>query len=264
MNIGRYQANFDRLCGNLTAYAEANCPPAHGDDGQRAARAKTLSESLFLAHSTAGAKFALICRDQGLKGFHGRVEVQMGTEDCVFFYLSPFRRPNTSCGFLFSRNLEISRRGDGAASPFDSGSLVEHCVRPDQTQSLRDFLAVHELPIPDHRHYLSLCMRSLFGDPADYVNGIHPQFPGPIGLTGGDHRRWTHEVRIKGQVSLKDGHLQAVFASRARAASDPNIRSVFEWYLTAGVDRILFDNPGEEDFEALKRECLEYIGRKIY
>ncbi len=263
MNSGRYRANFDRLCGNLTDYAEANCPPAPAD-GQRAVLAKNLSESLFLAHSTSGAKFARICHDQGLKGFHGRVEVQMGTEDRVFFYLSPFRRPNTSCGFLFSRNLEISRRQDGAASPFDSGSLLRHCVPPGQTQSPRDFLAAHEMPIPDHRHYLSLCMQSLFGDPADYVDGNHPRFPGPIGLQGGDERRWTHEVRIKGQVSLHDGHLQAVFAPRDRAESDPNIRSVFEWCLTAGVDRVLFDTPGEGDFEALKRECLEYISREIY
>jgi len=31
-------------------------------------------------------------------------------------------------------------------------------------------------------------------------------------LTGGDHRRWTHEVRIPDPVPVRDSHLQAVFA----------------------------------------------------
>ena len=264
MNIGRYQANFDRLCGNLTAYAAANCPPAPAaGDGQRAARAKTLSESLFLAHSTAGAKFARVCRE-GLKGFTGSVEEQMGTAGHVFFYVSPFRYPSTDCGLLFSQSLETSRREDGLASPFDSGSLLRHCTLPDKTASPQDFLATHELPLPDHRHYLGRCMDKLFGDPADYVKGIEPLLPGPIGLTGGDHRSWTHEVRIKGQVSLQAGHLQAVFAPKAFSRRIPDIRRLFEWCLETGVDRIEVDGNREGDFEALQSACLAYISRKLY
>ena len=262
MNIGRYRANFDRLCGNLTAYAETNCPPAPAD-GKRTVRAETLSESLFLAHSTANTKFARVCRE-GLKGFTGNVEEQLGTAGHVFFYVSPFRYPNTDCGLLFSRDLEASRREDGVASPFDSGSLLQHCTPAVTAASPRDFLASHELPIPDHRHYLGRCMDKLFGDPADYVKGIEPLLPGPIGLTGGDHRRWTHEVRIKGQVPLRQGNLQAVFAPKALARRIPEIRNLFEWCITTGVDRIEVDGNREGDFRALQSACLAYISRKLY
>jgi len=53
-----------------------------------------------------------------------------GNEDSVFFYVAPFRYPNTGCGLLFAATLESAHRDDGAATPFDSGWLTKLRVRP--------------------------------------------------------------------------------------------------------------------------------------
>ena len=191
-------------------------------------------------------------------------EVVLGTADSVFFYVSPFRYPNTTCGFLFAKSLESHYREGGVAAPFDSGGLMKIFARPNPEESPRDFLARHEMPIPEHRRYLGLSMAVLFDKPGDYFDGTDPLWPGPIGLTEGDHRRWTHEVRTPDRVFLRGGHLQAVFSPRARVATDPEVEGLFQWCAREGVDRILFDTPRKNDFEALRQECLAYIRRKLY
>ena len=138
------------------------------------------------------------------------------------------------------------------------------CIRPDPAEPLRAFLSRHELPIPEHRRYLGLSMEVLFDKPKDYVEGLEPRRPGPIGLTGGDHRRWTHEVRIPDRVFVRGGHLQAVFAPTAQVARYPPVRSLFEWCEGEGVDSIAFAAPRRNDFEALRRECLAYIRQRLY
>ena len=107
-------------------------------------------------------------------------------------------------------------------------------------------------------------MDILFHDPKDYVDGAEPHWPGPIGLTGGDQRRWTHEVRIRDQVFVRGSHLQAVFAATARVAADPEIERLFQWCAAESVDRIKFDTPDGNDFDALRRACLNYIRGKLY
>jgi hypothetical protein len=150
------------------------------------------------------------------------------------------------------------------ATPFDSGGLLGWLTRPDPGELPRAFLARHELPIPEHRSYLGLSMAVLFEKPRDYFEGTDPLWPGPIGLIGGDQRRWTHEVRIPDQVFVRGSHLQAVFSPRARVAADPEVEGLFQWCAREGVDRILFDSPRENDFEALRQECIDYIRRKLY
>jgi hypothetical protein len=177
---------------------------------------------------------------------------------------SPFRYPNTTCGLLFAKSLESQHRDAGVATPFDSGGLMGIFVRPDPTEPLRDFLARHELPVPEHRRHLGLSMAVLFDKPGDYFEGADPLWPGPIGLTGGDHRRWTHEVRIPHRVFVRGGHLQAVFATTAQVADDPPVRSLFQWCEGEGVDSIAFAAPRRNDFEALQRECLGYIRQRLY
>jgi hypothetical protein len=164
---------------------------------------------------------------------------------------------------LFAKSLESEHHSHGVAAPFDSGGLCNVFIRPDPAEPPRDFLSRHELPIPDHRRYLGLSMSILFHKPEDYVDGPDPRRPGPIGLTRGDQRRWTHEVRIPDRVFVRGSHLQAVFASRARVAADPEIEGLFEWCAMEGVDRIIFDTPRGNDFEALRRECLAYIRRTL-
>jgi hypothetical protein len=182
----------------------------------------------------------------------------------VFFYVSPFRYPNTTCGFLFAKSLESQHRDGGVATPFDSGGLKGIFVRPDPAEPPRDFLARHELPIPEHRRYLGLSMAVLFDKPWDYFEGTDPFWPGPIGLTGGDHRRWTHEVRTPDRVFVRGSHLQAVFATTAQVARDRAVRRLFQWCEDEGVDSIAFAAPGWNVFEALREKCRDYIRQRLY
>jgi hypothetical protein len=188
----------------------------------------------------------------------------LGTADSVFFYVSPFRYPHTGCGLLFAHSLESEYENDGVATPFDSGGLMNKFIRPNPDEPPKEFLSRHELPIPEHRRYLCQSKDALFHTPADYVEGSHPRWPGPIGLDGGDQRRWTHEVRIPDRVPVRGSHLQAVFAPKARVAASSAVEDLFQWCTTEGVDRITFDTPRGDDFEALRRECLSYIRRTLY
>jgi hypothetical protein len=273
MSRQQWKANLDRLCQSLEDYAKRNGMEVPNPPSGAAAR---LSDSLYLAHSTSDVNFSDVCasgylasaarlaanRNESLAP--GCTKVVLGTADSVFFYVSPFRYPNTSCGLLFARTLESHRTNDGVAAPFDSGGLLEKFTRPDPAEPPREFLSRHELPIPEHRRYLGLSMSVLFDKPEDYIEGSGPRLPGPVGLSGGDHRRWTHEVRIPDRVFVRSGHLRAVFAPRARVAADAEMEALFQWCAAESVDHIAFDAPRENDFEALRQACLDYIRRKLY
>jgi hypothetical protein len=273
MSRPRWEANLDVLCRGLDGYATAN---RFGTTGPPSATAARLSKSLYLAHSTADAKFADVCGNGRLfssqriaaerkKPLSTRCAgVLLGTADFVFFFAAPFRFPHTGCGLLFAASLESAHTDDGVAAPFDSGGLLKHLTWPNPAEPVLEFLLRHELPIPQHRRYLNMCMDVLFGRPEDYVEGTDPSLPGPIGLTGGDQRRWTHEVRIPEQVALRGSHLQAVFAPRARVAAEPKIERLFQWCASERVDWVVFDTPRRDDFEALWRMCLDYIRRTLY
>jgi hypothetical protein len=189
-------------------------------------------------------------------------ERALGTEDFVFLYAGPFCFPHTGCGLLFSHRLEEEHREEGAATAFDSGGLMNHFARPDPSENPAAFLARHDWPLPEHRDYLERALGVLFADPVDYLRGVSPRWPGPIGLTGGDRRRWTHEVRVPRQVFVKTGHLRAVFAPLSRAA-DPEIRALRRWCKQQGVDYVKFHASHEDDFETLRRECVDYITAQL-
>ncbi|MDP3000887.1 MAG: hypothetical protein Q8N47_25615 [Bryobacterales bacterium] len=271
MSRRRYEANLIELQERMTAYARENGIEV-ADPAPDTVR---LSHSLYLAHSTASDDFSKICAagrllsatQLALRGGKaskpGSVKVLLGTADSVFFYVAPFRYPNTGCGLLFARSLEEHRMDDGVATPFDSGGLVHVLVRPNPAEPVRDFLSRHELPIPDYREYLRISLATLFDKPVDYIEGSQPRWSGPIGLMGGDRRRWTHEVRIPREVWIRTGDLQAVFAPISRVASDPEIGRLFEWCKSEGRDRISFNTARGDDFEALRRECVKYIYSKL-
>ncbi|MBI3679700.1 MAG: hypothetical protein HY235_04825 [Acidobacteria bacterium] len=271
MNRHRLEANLEQLCADLVSYAEKKRIAVPNPVPGEAAR---LSKVLYLAHSTSTANFLAICTNgrvlsKAQLAASGQLtlransaEVTLGTADAVFFYLAPFRYPATSAGLLFAHTLEEDRRHDGVATPFDSGGLVHIFTRHDPAESPRQFLSRHQLPIPDHRDYLGRSLSVLFHSPADYLDGKEPRWPGPIGLTGGDQRRWTHEVRIPSQVWVRTGHLQAVFAPTALVA-DSEVERLLSWCESQGVDLITFDTPGNSGFETLQRECLDYIRRKL-
>lgn len=272
MNRAQREQNLSRLLADLDLYAQSNgidvpdpFPP----------EALSLSESVFLSHSTPDASFPAICHSnrllcpQGLAQLRGEplrpdcAEAVLGTGGFVFLYAAPFRFPQTGCGLLFAVSLEGEHGEDGVAAPFDSGGLVNVFSRPDPAESTPAFLSRHGLPLPEHRDYLRQAMILLFDHPLDYLEGRDPHWPGPIDLTGGDRRRWTHEVRIPDKVFVRTPHLQAAFARTALVSSQPEVEKLFRWCELHGMDCVNFDTPRGDDFATLQRECVDYIRRKL-
>lgn len=273
MSRERYVSNLSRLQQSLNDCASVNQVVV---SDETAATAKKISAGLFLAHSTSDTTFSAICgsgrlaskarlaREKGETVSPECTECRLGTVDSVFFYAAPFGFRGTNCGLLFAPGMEAERKDDGVATPFDSGGLLkESVIRFDATEPALDFLSRHELSIPEHRSYLRRSMEMLFRVPDDYLAGQDPQLLGPIGLSGGDRRRWTHEVRLPSQVFLHNRHLKAVFVPTARVA-DPEIDDLLQWCIReGGVDLVFFDLPRGDAFDALQRESLDYIRRKL-
>ncbi|MBL8228922.1 MAG: hypothetical protein JNL98_10610 [Bryobacterales bacterium] len=259
-------ANLERLTSGLCG----------GELRHPSSESARLSAALFLSHGTASSTFSSICARNELLSQSELIrmglrnpapecaEELLGTERFVFFYVAPFRYPNTACGVLFASALEEEHRHEGVAAPFDTGGLIHVFTRPDPSESPRTFLTRHELPLPTHRAYLALSMDIAFQQAADYIEGRDPSLASPLGITGGDARRWTHEVRIPERVSLQTRHLQAVFAPRARVRASQPVKDLFQWCLANGVDTVMFDTPSGDEFETLRNECLGYIRRKLY
>ena len=235
-------------------------------------RAAKLSDELFLSNASTTANFIEICKGGALKSQElinrefgiaiKPTEEKLGTAHYVFFFAAPFRFPDTNCGLLFSTTLEKMAAG-AVATPFDSGSLDGVCQWRDKKLSMLEFLERHELPAPGHRSYLKRCMEVLFERPEDYVEGVDPTRPCCIGLTGGDQRRWTHEVRIPGQVELMGGHLEAVFISDA-VAKQSTIKSFLEKCEVERVHYFTFPSAGRDEYDRMHQLCLDYIEHTIY
>lgn len=185
MSRPRYEANLVELQERMAAYAKKNGIEV-ADPAPDAVR---LSQSLYLAHSTASDEFSKICGAKRLlsatqlalrRGEDLRpdsIKVLLGTADSVFLYVAPFRYPNTDCGLLFARSLDEHHMNDGVATPFDSGGLVDVFTRPNPTEPVREFLSRHEPPIPDHREYLRVALGVVFEKPMDYIEGSEPRWP---------------------------------------------------------------------------------------
>jgi hypothetical protein len=264
------QKNLERLSAELQG---------HANERQQAfdpiEATSELSQKLFLAHSRSRESFTLICRDRWLSSREKLeaerkiepkpdcAEVALGTQGDVFFYVAPFRYPNTACGILFAHTIESCYLDTAKATPFDSGALHQKLVRPDPNEPVTRFLARHEIPPVGHRRYLSHSLTVLFRDPGDYLDGIDPAYPSPIGLTGGDARAWTHEVRLPDQVRLLGNpHLQALFY-KAELVNDPDVEAVLSWCQKEGIDCIALPPADEGDFQVLQRSCREYLMKKL-
>ena len=105
-----------------------------------------------------------------------------------------------------------------------------------------------------------MVMQNLFADPWDYVEGVEPTFSGPVGLTGGDERRWTHEVRIRDRLIVRE-NLEAVFLPKARFR-DPIIEPLLTWCKEHNVPIESFEVPRDGQFEKLQKACLGYLHRR--
>jgi hypothetical protein len=264
-------ANLARLCSELASHAQTLQRDFHP-----AAPASKLSIQLSLAHSRASKSFIRICRDRCLSS---RVKLEaegkltpdtgcdeniLGTNDDVFFYVAPFRYPHTTCGLLFAHSLEEQHTASAKATPFDSGGLIRHITRPDPSEPVCDFLSRHDMPAVDHRQYLGHSLTTLFNQPEDYLEGRPPQHPSPIGLTGGDERAWTHEVRLTHRVPLLGNpHLKAIFLANA-IANDPDVEAVLTWSQQEGIDINFLPGNRDGDFSTLQQACLRYLKRELY
>lgn len=277
MDASVFLANSARLCQELREYAVAQGVSIEAGD----ARCRMISEGLLLSHATTVQKMNRVAQSRALLSQRevGRragtppkaqtTEAHLGTDDDVFFFLAPFRYPNTHCGLLFRRSLEEHHTAVASATPFDSGGLYgspqqpPKCRRPDPSESVTAFFARHQLPIPEHRIYLELTLTTLFASPWDYVEGVDPRTAGPIGLAGGDARRWTHEVRIPTAVVLDRRHVQALFVSVAAVEGDREIGLLDEWCRDQSIDTVYLDTPGRGDFEALRRRSIDYLRQRL-
>lgn len=263
--------NLKRMKSELRAYLASN-RITPGKAGK--ASASKIAKAIFLAHSTTDEGFAGISSsterllsprgldERGIKALKPTaVEITLGTDGDVFLYAAPFSFPS-SCGFLFDPGLEKRHKDDGFAAPFDSGGLIKIYGRPDMAEPAVDFLRRHELPLSEHRQYLKGSIESLFKEPADYLDRVPPCHGGPIGLTGGDCRRWTHEVRIPDEVLIKTGSLQAVFVPE-RAALIPKFEPLLNWCESEGFDVEIYESDGSNVFDNLQRLCIDYVRREL-
>ena len=265
------QANLDQLCSEI----QGMHPGLSSRPGSLSNR---LASGMPLSHATGLDPFEKICGSGSLLSLARRhavepldwsdhpVEVRMNTRDCVFLFAGPFRYPCvTACGFLFKPGLENARAADGAASPFDSGGLVNHHRPPDNEDPLA-FLQRHEMPIPDYRRYFMLVLDLLFEDPLHYLEGRDPVRPGPVRLEVGDSdaRRWTFEVRLRDELPIRPA-LQALFVSKT-AAGMSSVVETCSWCRANGVDIVRYASPRGRDrdnFVTMQRKSIAYIRRRL-
>ena len=105
-------------------------------------------------------------------------------------------------------------------------------------------------------------MELLFKTPEGYVEGDDLDRACCIGLTGGDIRRWTHEVRIPDRVELRNRHLAAVFVSSL--ARSTGVETFLKWCLSNNIDVISLPASRARGFEKLKQASILYIQRTLY
>jgi len=270
MNKARCQANLTRLLADLEGYRSASSLPTAGT----ATPACRIAEGICLSHATSDASFSAICKtgriyskrrldEEGLWPMHPKcVELVLGTENDVFFFAAPFAFPESGCGVLFGSPMESEHPEEGTSTPFDSGGLLNYFQRPDMVEEPADFLRRHEVPPAGHREYLRQCLSSLYADPFDYIHGPGPAHPGPIGLSGGDRRRWTHEVRLPGEVALRNCHLQVVFVPRAIALNKP-VKAFLKWCHSEGIQVEIYDSGRDNDFDKLLQACSAYLAKLL-
>ena len=182
----------------------------------------------------------------------------LGTDRAVFFFCAPFAYPETDFGFLFKPEIENVFSDHTTASPFDSGGLLEKITINSSDKAPVSFLKNHLLPPVDHRKLLCESLVYLFATPSDYIYGDDPVKKGPVPLSGGDRRRWTHEVRIEKDISIAK-YLEAVFVPINRTIEKNLEDFLTECKYNKKIPVKKFVAPTHGKFEALKMECIDYL-----
>jgi|APTNR8051073442_1049403.scaffolds.fasta_scaffold05037_3 hypothetical protein len=255
------QANLTRLSASLSAH----CPP----DARRASAAQKLAVQMPLSHATPYGNLQKILRNGALLSQvqlgrpFGRAEQILETTDDVFLYLGAFSYPGTECGFLFGPTVEAHHPDDNIATPFDSGALARMSfVKPPASYTNGvTFVREHELPVSDYRALLTTIISDYsrgadhyLQRPDDFACACGTSRNHPFGLSGGDRRAATFEVRIPQRVPLRPPHLRAVFVRRG--FEPPELSDLF----ALGVSIERFDADDDADFfHALRAACVTFV-----
>ena len=284
MSAERLQENLNRLMGELETM------PSLGGTAGGISTCTNMASKMPLANSASRKSFAAICGSGSLLSKRqlaipgnpvdpACAEAKLGTDDCVFLFVGPFRYLDTECGFLFKAELADSRHDVATATPFDSGGLLHHHA-PLNDVSPEECFACHELPVPQYRTYHALVLDRLFDDPWDYLDGIPSASANPIRLdrTGADARSWTFELRVRSHVPIRT-HLQAVFISTSVIsevdAARPlpptgvgiqHVGEMLEWCGDNNVDIEVYPAPTARDpdgFMAMQNKSVTYIRELI-
>lgn len=260
------QQNLTRLLSELRDYAcqEPQCSTREASPHPEAA---AIAAGMPLGHSQSSRGFRGATADGRLLSrrsllvepdgdAHGSPLPPFHTDDCVFTFAGPFRRPRP-CGLLFRANTESRFTGMAIASPFDSGGLVRHLAPRQTSTDQEEFLREHEMPVPDYREYLAETLSLLFESPWHYVSGRGPDLPGPIKVRRTDARSWTFEVRFQQELLLEE-NLMAVFLPRAVALSRWALPLVTAWE-NEGIHVDPYVSTGGDDWTQLQRLVARYI-----
>lgn len=251
--------NLDRLTGSLTSHCT--------ESATQTAEARRWASRLPLCHSLSFGALAGTLQDGELRSQlalghePGEAETLLETADDVFFYVGAFNYPGTECGFLFLPSLEADHLEDGVATPFDSGALAYKLAPPGGYLDGFACVRAHELPLDGHRGLLGSVICDYHPYPGGYLrNPVSHQcncgvlLPHPFGLTGGDERASTFEVRIPGRAALSPPHLLAVFVREGL-----EIAELSDLY-ALGVRIEKFRPEENEDFfHALRESCVSFI-----
>jgi len=232
--------------------------------------AEALAKRMPLSHGTTRETFLKICKTKALLSQKALIErgilaakpesteAMMGTDAFVFFFAGPFSYPKVNCGFLLRADIEDSF-DEAEASPFDSGGLLDVFSWPDDGfEDARAFLDAHRLPVPQYREYLRKFLGLYFGDPWHYIDGKDP-VKEPIGITGGDRRRWTAEVRFSREIRLEIP-FEAVFVTRD-AINHPSVEALITRCHDTGIHVHLMDTQKTGEFKRLQDRCKHHFER---
>ena len=254
-------ANLNRLSKSFTSH----CPPS----SVRSSAAQNLAVKLPLSHAAPLGKLKQILDSKALLS-----QVQVGTPpraaesilettDDVFLYIGAFSYPGTECGFLFVPSIESGRQVDAIATPFDSGALASNkgITLPAHYTDGVTFVRDHEMPVSDYRSILSRVIADYTADPSNYLSepdsftcACGASREHPFGLSGGDCRAGTFEVRIPQRVPLRPPHLRAVFVRKGYELAE--LSELF----ALGVTIERYEADSEADFfHALRSACISFI-----
>jgi hypothetical protein len=263
-DLTQRRQNLARLCREHTDHCKCIAP--------RSDEAKAMAEKLPLNHATTQDTMVEILRSGALLSQIAvgltphEAETALDTADDVFFYLGAFAYPDTECGFLFLPALEENYQSDGVSTPFDSGALVNKVSPPPGYAGTRiDFVRAHEMPVSDYRELLgrviadySRACEAYLQTPEEFRCACGASRNHPFGLTGGDHRAATFEVRIPKRVPLSHPYLHAVFV---RNGFEPRELAPLHH---AGVRIERFEpEAGADSSGALRAACISFIQEKL-